>query len=840
MIEINNKRLCPHCFTETNDEICPNCSYSKKTYRYDPLTLPSGSILMGRYIVGKVIGKGGFGITYLAYDNKLDKKIAIKEYFPNGLAQRVMGNPTIMVSSQEDAETFRTGAERFYREAQTLSRFNGNPAIVNVYEFFYENCTAYFTMEFLEGMSLKKYIDKNGALSVEKAAYIADQVSFALLSAHSGNILHRDISPDNIIICDNGRIKLIDFGAARQFTAEGTKSLSVLIKPGFTPIEQYQSKGKQGPFTDIYSLGATIYYCLTKDVMDDPMSRLDDDSEFTANSYGINPNFFEFIKKCTAIKGVDRYADMFLFRKALQETGINPEPIIVPEAPDEDNVKGKVLGEIVTFSGGYTGNTGNLPDSSMDNVISASGNVDKTSTAPNNFNTASAVNTANNANAVIKEEKAAESKPKKGILGAIIGIAAVLVVGIVAISVVASGVFSDDNDIDVEEPRVTTTTEDDSEPAGNLIVETTKSATLTTTLPPATTKATTTKATTTTAKTTKKTTTSKKTTTTSGTRKPIPGLNPDTSPAPAIGEITTTPFSSETTTVPTTQAPVTTTTKAPVVTTTTTTTAKTTKKTTAATKEKTPDEVKIGGRTYSTSATELDLSRKHLTDDDIENLKYMKKLKILNISNNNLSDLSVLKNCTALEELNAENNGVSDISFVSSLKNLKILVMNFNYISDISVLANFSTLEKIWLCNNYISDISPIRYNTKLVELGFNNNTEIGDVSAVRNMDKLRNLQLENCGITDITAIGGCYLVGTLNLSHNNINDFSALKKMGNLYDVNLRNTCVMTQEVATTLFGVKVRNLLDISDNDVSETIVNQICGSISGGCLINYQNYN
>ncbi len=321
MIEINKKRLCPCCFAETTANTCIRCGYNKQTYFCSSDVLFPGSILRGRYVIGKVMGKGGFGITYLAYDSKLDKKIAIKEYFPSGLAKRIEGNPTVMVSSKEESEIFVKGAERFCEEAQTLSQFSCTPEIAGVYETFYENCTAYFTMEFLEGMSLKKYIDKSGALSVEEAAYVADKVSSALLCVHNANFIHADISPDNIIICDDGRVKLINFGTARQFTAEITKSLSVLIKPGFTPLEQYHVKGKLGPFTDIYYLGSTLHYCLTREVMYDPMSRLDDDSEFLSSSNYIDKRFFELIKKAVAIKPEDRYGDISLFRKALQETG---------------------------------------------------------------------------------------------------------------------------------------------------------------------------------------------------------------------------------------------------------------------------------------------------------------------------------------------------------------------------------------------------------------------------------------------------------------------------------------------------------------------------------------
>lgn len=168
---------------------------------------------------------------------------------------------------------FKSGAERFYEEAKLVSRFNGNPNIVAVHEFFYENDTVYFAMEYLSGHTLKEHIQKQGTLNAGQVLYIAQNVSNALMAAHSASVLHRDISPDNIMLCDNGEVKIIDFGAARQVVAEHSQSFSVILKPGFAPLEQYRKKGKQGAWTDIYSLGATLYYALTGEIPDDPMSR---------------------------------------------------------------------------------------------------------------------------------------------------------------------------------------------------------------------------------------------------------------------------------------------------------------------------------------------------------------------------------------------------------------------------------------------------------------------------------------------------------------------------------------------------------------------------------------
>lgn len=333
MIEINGKHLCENCFCEmTEGTFCPSCGYNSSQTVSDPTMLKPGSVLLGKYVVGKVIGKGGFGVTYVAYDVTTQKKVAIKEYFPYGVALRAPGTTTVSVSSMDNAEAFRLGAEKFYNEAKMVSRFNGNPNIVGVHEFFYENDTVYFAMEYLQGHTLKDHIKIHGVLPPAQALFIANNVSNALMAAHSANVLHRDISPDNIILCDNGNVTLIDFGAARQVVAEHSQSFSVILKPGFAPLEQYQKKGNQGPWTDIYSLGTTIYHALTGDIPEDPMSRIDNDEEFSSNIYNIEPELWAVIQKATQLRVEDRYPDIFMLRNDLSRISYKPEPVIVPPA----------------------------------------------------------------------------------------------------------------------------------------------------------------------------------------------------------------------------------------------------------------------------------------------------------------------------------------------------------------------------------------------------------------------------------------------------------------------------------------------------------------------------
>ena len=343
MIEINGKRFCENCFEETETAVCKSCGYDPSEGALDQSLLNPGTVLLNRYVIGQIIGKGGFGITYLAYDGLAGRKIAVKEYFPYGLAQRTAGNSTVSVTSADSAETFRLGAEKFYNEAGLVRRFNGNPNIVGVFDCFYENGTVYIAMEYLKGQTLKEYIRDNGVLSPQKALFIANAVSNALVVAHSANVLHRDISADNIIICDNGDVKLIDFGAARQVVAEHSQSFSVIIKPGFAPPEQYSKKGNQGSWSDVYSLGTTLYFTLTGDIPQDPTARFDDDDTFKENQFDIDPALWEIITKATKLNISERYGDAYELKKALELLPIKPEPLVTPSDAPADTSQGAVV-----------------------------------------------------------------------------------------------------------------------------------------------------------------------------------------------------------------------------------------------------------------------------------------------------------------------------------------------------------------------------------------------------------------------------------------------------------------------------------------------------------------
>lgn len=255
---------CGGCFKMYDDEfsMCPECGYYDGKTAKEPYQLYPGIILNNRYIIGNVLGYGGFGVTYIAWDKELESVVCIKEYYPSGIVNRIPGTSKLILFSGSKKKEFEFGLTRFIDEARNTTKFSGHKNIVNVYEYFEENNTAYFVMEYMPGNTLAHYIEENGKISLERSLEIIAEVGKALKDVHESGIIHRDISPDNIMICKDGKVKLFDFGAAR-FSAEEAEVRTIILKPGFAPPEQYDSISEQGPKTDIYALGATLYYMLT-------------------------------------------------------------------------------------------------------------------------------------------------------------------------------------------------------------------------------------------------------------------------------------------------------------------------------------------------------------------------------------------------------------------------------------------------------------------------------------------------------------------------------------------------------------------------------------------------
>jgi serine/threonine protein kinase len=313
--------LCLGCMEEKGaTKTCPRCGYKEDAAPELPHHLTPGIILQNKYLLGKALGQGGFGITYIAYDTKLEMKLAVKEFFPQGLVYRQSGQNKIIYSESQAAGSFKYGLVRFLDEAKTLARFSEHPNIVNVRDFFEENGTAYMVMNYVEGITLEKYImQQGGQVNFEKALQVIMPVLDALKEVHSGGILHRDVSPDNIFIDTNGRVKLIDFGAARQELQQQSKSMSVIMKAGYSPPEQYQSRGKQGPWTDVYAVAATMYRALTGHTPLEAIDRMAEDDLVIPSKLGviIEPKKEKALLKALAVKTGERYQTVEQFQKAL-------------------------------------------------------------------------------------------------------------------------------------------------------------------------------------------------------------------------------------------------------------------------------------------------------------------------------------------------------------------------------------------------------------------------------------------------------------------------------------------------------------------------------------------
>ena len=332
-----------------NSPICEHCGYDENQHNASH-QLPAGTVLREQYLVGKVLGQGGFGITYLGWDLYLDIPVAIKEYFPSGLVMRENTLSDEVASLSGDAGArFANNKERFFREAKMLARFSQMPQIVQVKNFFLANNTAYIVMEYVEGITLKQHVKNvGGKLNPEETFSLLKPVMQALEKVHKSGLVHRDISPDNIMLMPDGGAKLLDFGAVRDVGAavagQGlTSSTEAILKPGYAPIEQYQKRGSLGPWTDVYALCGTIYFCLTGNAPIDAPERVMDDPELHLET--LVPMLPEYrraaLEQGMALRAEDRIASMAELNKALfrekAETAVSvtpaPEPVAAVQKP---------------------------------------------------------------------------------------------------------------------------------------------------------------------------------------------------------------------------------------------------------------------------------------------------------------------------------------------------------------------------------------------------------------------------------------------------------------------------------------------------------------------------
>ena len=328
---------CLHCMLPTGGaDVCPHCGYQGGDTELLHHLRP-GSKLNGRYLVGRSLGQGGFGITYIGRDLLLDTRVAIKEYYPSGVASRnVAFSPEITISDKRQVDSIEEGKRKFLSEARALAQFADDPGVVTVRDFFEANNTAYIVMEYLDGHDLRSIL-RLTRFSADDIFERMRPVMDALEKIHQVGIIHRDISPDNIMLLKSGTVKLMDFGAARQLDLSGNTSVSVILKTGFAPEEQYRSKGHQGPWTDVYALCATIYCCITGLKPDDALERARLDELKWPSELGVEISALQeaVLKKGMAVRAEDRFQSIgemkeMLFRPAGENHAL--------ELDDDDDV----------------------------------------------------------------------------------------------------------------------------------------------------------------------------------------------------------------------------------------------------------------------------------------------------------------------------------------------------------------------------------------------------------------------------------------------------------------------------------------------------------------------
>lgn len=325
--------LCPLCLRPKPSEgECPHCHWPGDVLRWSPQALPPGTILAGRYRTGRMLGQGGFALTYLALDQSLEVRLCVKEYFPANLALRSSEDGTVRLKDPDGLDAFREGKSRFLHEARILARFEGHPGIVPVRDLFEERGTVYIVTGYLEGVTLKQYLrNQGGKIPFERALSIFMPVMDSLRAVHKASVIHRDVSPENIFLTTEGQVKLLDFGSALSLDS-ADRGFTVVVKPGYAPAEQYEAQGDQGPWTDVYGLAASFYRALTGQLPPTGPDRLAGKELKAPSLWGadLSPAREAVLLKALSVDHRDRYEDIHSFQEALVAAEETEVPLEVP------------------------------------------------------------------------------------------------------------------------------------------------------------------------------------------------------------------------------------------------------------------------------------------------------------------------------------------------------------------------------------------------------------------------------------------------------------------------------------------------------------------------------
>ena len=330
---MNPEKLCLNCMREAEypNGICEYCGFDPEQYQMLPHHLEPTTILKGRYLLGTVLGEGGFGITYIAFDLVLERQVAIKELFIVGILTRERTNTVLVDPSLGGQQYYQECKDKFLQEARLLFTLGDKSGIVDIFDYFEENGTAYLVMEYLTGMDLLTYIKgKGGRISYEEAFHLLRPVMRSMILVHRAGIIHRDIAPDNLRYVDDNYVKIMDFGSSKYNYSDYSSHI-VLVKPGYAPREQYVKNYKVGPWMDVYAMGATFYRCITGKVPKPSVDRESDQDLEMPSSFGISlpPGLEAVLLHALALNPEQRYQDMWEFYQALK----GAIPGLKPSAP---------------------------------------------------------------------------------------------------------------------------------------------------------------------------------------------------------------------------------------------------------------------------------------------------------------------------------------------------------------------------------------------------------------------------------------------------------------------------------------------------------------------------
>ena len=317
---------CFGCMEEIHGYPCPVCGFDPAQAAAPNYVLPYGAILNGRYIVGKMLGQGGFGITYIGWDLAMERKVAIKEYYPSGQVSRNPGSRDLTWYTNEQSRQARqNGMQMFLKEARKMSKVDNLTNVVRVRDIFQENETAYIVMDFVEGETLKARLDKTGPLTWKQAKEIFVPAMQAMEQVHQAGLVHRDISPDNLMLTPDGRVMILDLGAAKDLAINKGASSAMVVKGGFSPPEQYAQQGGSGSWTDVYAMAATMYHSLTGVVPPTAVDRMQGESVNWAllASNGVPKHVISALQSAMALNAKERTQSMAeLLRQCQSETAV--------------------------------------------------------------------------------------------------------------------------------------------------------------------------------------------------------------------------------------------------------------------------------------------------------------------------------------------------------------------------------------------------------------------------------------------------------------------------------------------------------------------------------------